>query len=139
MELGLLPLPSGGALKVLVVDDDPGAVERIAIHVQGLASTVLRATGGREGIAIARSEAPDLIVLDLMMPDVSGFDVVAALHERPDTAGIPILVVTAMPLTAADRDRLNGYVTTIMDKSGFDADRFTMEVRRAMSGRRVVA
>jgi CheY-like chemotaxis protein len=99
---------------------------------------VLRAFGGREAIEMARRELPDLIVLDLMMPGVSGFDVVAALNDRPETARIPVMVVTANQITAADRARLSG-VTTIMGKAGFDGNRFTAEVRRAMSGRQAVA
>ena len=133
VELGLFPLSHGQTLKVLVVDDDPKAVELIAVRILGLASTVLRAYGGREAIETARRELPDLIVLDLMMPDVNGFDVVEALHEQPDTARIPILVVTAKQITAEDRAKLNGFVTTIMEKAEFDRERFTAEVRRAMS------
>jgi PAS domain S-box-containing protein len=135
--LGLLPLSDGGVLKVLVVDDEPKAVELIAVRLMGLASTVLRAPGGREAIELARRELPDLIILDLMMPEVNGFDVVAALHESPDTARIPILVVTAKKVTAQDRSRLNGYVTTIMEKANFDREHFIAEVRRAMAGRAV--
>ena len=137
--LGLFPLPHGHTLKILVVDDDPKAVELIAVRVLDLASTVLRAYGGQEAIDAARREIPDLIVLDLMMPEVNGFDVVAALHEDPQTASIPILVVTAKHITAEDRDRLNGYVMTIMEKANFDRDRFIGEVRRAMAGRHSIA
>jgi CheY-like chemotaxis protein len=138
-ELGLLPLSDSQTLKVLVIDDDPEAVELTAVRILGLASTVLRAYGGREGIAAARQELPDLIVLDLMMPDVNGFDVVEALSDHPDTARIPILVVTAKQITAEDRAKLNGSVTTIMEKTAFSRDRFLVEVRRAMSGRKVGA
>ncbi len=109
------------------------------MRVQNLADTVLRAYGGREAIEIARRERPDLIVLDLMMPEVNGFDVVTTIHLHPDTASIPVLVVTAKKITAGDRSRLRGYVTTIMEKSGFDGERFTAEVSRAMSHRRVTA
>ena len=101
VELGLLPLSHGKSLRVLVVDDDPNAVELVAIRVKDLAGTVLRASGGLEAIAIARRELPDLIVLDLMMPEVNGFDVVHALSEDPDTARIPIMIVTAKTVTAA--------------------------------------
>jgi CheY-like chemotaxis protein len=135
VNLGLFPISADATLKVLVVDDDPKAVELIAARVQGLASTVLRAYGGREAIAAAQQELPDLIVLDLMMPEVNGFDVVEALKAQPDTARIPIVVVTAMQITDADRAKLNGYVSTIMEKGQFDAGGFTAEVRRAMSGR----
>jgi CheY-like chemotaxis protein len=137
-DLGLFPLAQGQTLKILVVDDDPKAVELIAVRLMGLASSVLRAYGGREAIDAARRELPDLIVLDLMMPEVSGFDVVEQLHKDPSTAGIPVLVVTAKDITAVDRSRLNGYVLTIMEKANFDRDRFTSEVRRAMGHRRAV-
>ena len=74
-----------------------------------------------------------------MMPEVTGFDVVTALNEHPDTASIPILVVTAKRITAEDRATLSRQVTTIMEKGSFDSARFAAEVRRAMSGRQVVA
>ena len=111
-------------------------LELIAARFTDLASTILRAYGGSEAIEAARRQRPDLIVLDLMMPDVNGFDVVAALQLQPDTARIPILVVTAGQITAADRARLNGYVMAVVEKAEFNGDRFTAEVRRAMSGRR---
>jgi CheY-like chemotaxis protein len=138
VDLGLLPLSLGQAFKVLVVDDDPKAVELIAVRVVDLAGTVLRAYGGREAIDAALRELPDVIVLDLMMPEVTGFDVVEALKEHSETARIPILVVTAKRITDEDRAKLSGNVTTIMEKAEFDADRFRAEVRRAMSGRQVL-
>jgi signal transduction histidine kinase/CheY-like chemotaxis protein len=138
-ELGLLPVRPGRTLKVLVADDDPQAVELVAVRIVELAGTVLRASGGREAIAVAQEELPDLIVLDLMMPDVNGFDVVEALSARADTARIPILVVTAKQIVAEDRASLNGYVAAIVEKAEFTKERFAAEVRRAMSGRRVSA
>jgi CheY-like chemotaxis protein len=134
----LIPRRERQMLSVLVIDDDRDAVELVAVRLQDVASTVVRAYGGREGIAAARDGLPNVIVLDLMMPEVNGFDVVAALSERPETARIPILVVTAKQITAEDRTRLNGSVTTIMEKTEL-SDRFTAEVRRAVAGRRVGA
>lgn len=138
-DLRLLPLSQGCSLKILVADDDPKAVELIAVYVKTLTSSVLRAYGGREAIDLALRELPDVIVLDLMMPEVTGFDVVAALNEHPDTARIPILVVTAKVISAQDRATLSRSVTTIMEKAGANPDRFRAEVRRAMSRRQVVA
>ncbi len=135
LDLGLFPISQGRALKVLIADDDPKAVELVAVHILGLATTLLRAYGGREAIDAARRELPDLIMLDLMMPDVNGFEVVEALKLHPDTARIPILVVTAKQITADDRARLSGYVSAIVEKAEFSRDRFAAEVRRAMSGR----
>ncbi len=135
LDLGLLPVSRGKLLKVLVVDDDVKSVDLAVVRLTNMANTVLRAYGGADAIEMARRELPDVIVLDLMMPDVSGFDVVSALQDRPETARIPILIVTSKQITDEDRSKLRGHVSTIMQKGGFDAERFTSEVRRAMSGR----
>jgi PAS domain S-box-containing protein len=136
VDLGLV---AGGAdisrpnLKVLVVDDDPKAVELVAVRVRAMCGTVVRAYGGREAIVAATEQLPDLIVLDLMMPGVDGFDVVRRLHENPATARIPVVVVTSKQLTAAERLRLNGLVASVLEKAELDRERFAVEVRRAVA------
>ena len=137
MGLGLFPVPKGGALKVLVVDDDPKAVDLVAVRLAGLASSILRAYGGREAIEAAKAELPDLILLDLMMPEVTGFDVVTALQDHPATAHIPVLVLTAKRVTPEDRFKLNGNVAAIIDKANFNRERFVSEIRRA-TARKVI-
>lgn len=121
---------------VLVVDDDPKAVEVIAAFLPPPAYAVVRAYGGSEAITLAQRLHPDLILLDLMMPDVNGFDVVAALQLDNATAHIPILVVTAKHITAQDRATLSGspgQVIHIVEKAGFNQARFIAEVRRTLS------
>lgn len=126
------------SLRVLVVDDDPKAVELLSAYLAEPGYTVLRAHGGREGIVMAQHEHPDLLVLDLMMPEVNGFDVVEVLKKDPETASIPIVVVTAKMLTRGDRDLLNANVAAILEKGSFNHGRFASEVRRAlMTGRSV--
>ncbi len=127
-----LGLPGGQGRKVLIVDDDPTAINVLAAYLAESGHVVLRACDGKEGIALAQREIPDLLVLDLMMPEVSGFDVVEALKANPQTAAIPIVVVTAKELTAADHAQLNGCVTSILEKASFDYGRFAEEVRRAL-------
>jgi CheY-like chemotaxis protein len=139
IDLGLFPPASGKVLKLLVVDDDPKAVDLFAVRMPDLAKGMLRAYGGRDAIEIAQRELPDLIVLDLMMPEVNGFDVVDALRQNAETAGIPILVVTSKTMTESDRARLNGYVAAVIEKTSFSSDHLATEVRRAMSGRLVGA
>ena len=119
---------------VLVVDDDPKAVELIAAHLPQPAYAVLRAYGGEEAIKMAQSLQPDLLLLDLMMPGVSGFDVVAALRNDSTTSAIPVLVVTAKNLTEADMAVLGAGSKTIriIEKAGFDRQAFLAEVRRAV-------
>ncbi len=139
VELRLSPRAPTEGLTVLIVDNDPAAVDLIATRIEGLVTTILRARTGREAIDMARRELPDLMILDLMMPGMSGFDVVEALIESPDTARIPILVVTAAQISPEQHKRLKGSVAAIMEKSAFDDDRLVAEVRRAMSGRRAVS
>ncbi|RZJ27119.1 MAG: response regulator, partial [Haliea sp.] len=120
---------------VLVVDDDPKAVEVIAAFLPAPAYAVVRAYGGAEAITLAQRLRPDLIFLDLMMPEVSGFDVVEALQRNSETARIPILVVTAKQITAGDRSTLNknqGNVIHIVEKAELNHARFIDEVRRAL-------
>ncbi|MDB5875147.1 MAG: hybrid sensor histidine kinase/response regulator, partial [Ramlibacter sp.] len=120
---------------VLVVDDDPKAVEVIAAFLPAPAYAVVRAYGGNEALALARRLRPDLILLDLMMPEVSGFDVVDALQRDADTARIPVLVVTAKQVTAQDRELLNGHRGNsihVIEKTQFNSAGFLAEVRRAL-------
>jgi signal transduction histidine kinase/DNA-binding response OmpR family regulator len=123
----------GPGATALVVDDDARAVELVARPLQQLGCVVLRAYGGAEGIELARRCGPDMIMLDLEMPEVSGFEVVDALKGDPATAGIPIVIVTARDLGPEDRRRLNGRIQELVDKVGFDEGRFLGEVRRALS------
>jgi DNA-binding response OmpR family regulator len=83
VELGLSPVSGDHTIRVLVVDDDPKSAELIAVRLRTMASEVLRAYGGREAIEVARRELPDLIVLDLVMPEVDGFEVVESLNADP--------------------------------------------------------
>ena len=130
--LGLAPKSGNGMIRVLVVDDDPKAVELIAVRIRGMASEVYRAYNGREAIEIATREIPDLIVLDLMMPQMDGFEVVETLNANAATAAIPVVIVTAADATAKERQRLQGVVRAVIGKAGFDSQRFMSEVRAAM-------
>ncbi|MEC5213702.1 PAS domain S-box-containing protein [Polaromonas sp. CG_9.5] len=130
--LGLL---SGHGLThtVLVVDDDPKAVEVIAAFLPPPAYTVVRAYGGSEAITLAQRLRPDLILLDLMMPQVNGFEVIKVLQRNPETARIPILMVTAKEITAQDRAELDsnpGKVIHVIEKAGFNPASFITEVKR---------
>ncbi len=129
--LGLVRI-NGPAPKVLVVDDDPKALEILSTLLQSRGFSVERAYGGREAIDIIRQETFDLVLLDLLMPEVSGFDVVEALKTRPDTAAVPILALTAKHLTNADRAQLDGLVDTIMVKSEFNPETFIAAVHRVL-------
>jgi signal transduction histidine kinase/DNA-binding response OmpR family regulator len=103
-------------VKVLAIDDDPGALDLVEAALGPEGFEVARAESGREGIDRARAEAFELIVCDLVMPDLDGFDVVAALKADQATREIPILILTAHSMTDADRNRLNGQILGIVEK-----------------------
>ena len=120
---------------VLVVDDDKDAVEMIARVLPAPEYNVVRAYSGTEAMAVVRQVHPDLILLDLSMPGMDGFEVIAALHRDPETAHIPIVVVTGRTVTARDRatlHRIPGQAVDIVEKSGFDRVSFVEQVRRAL-------
>ena len=118
---------------VLVIDDDPAAVDILRSYLQAEPGIeVQTAYGGAEGIALARRLLPDLIVLDLMMPEVTGFDVVEALQTDARAAAIPLLIVTAKQLQEEDHRRLRGRVRRVLDKGGFSPEAFLTEIRRAV-------
>ncbi|MEE8574931.1 MAG: response regulator, partial [Thermodesulfobacteriota bacterium] len=134
-ETGVLGKEQGRETTVLVIDDDHKAVDIVCRHLEDSGVRALRAYGGRDGIDTAISEVPDLILLDLMMPDVTGFDVVDALSLRENTSGIPIIILTAKKITEQDRKILNSGVTRIVQKRGFEEKAFFAEVKRALVGR----
>ncbi len=115
-------LPDGREdVRILVVDDEEPNVTWLAQVLEPAGFTVITAAGGQEAIRVARSKSPDLILLDLMMPGISGFDVVEALRADKATRSIPIMVITAKDLTDEDKRQLNGHVSTILSRGSTDA------------------
>ena len=121
-------------VRVLAIDDEPPALDLIEKTLQPLGFQVIRASGGGEGIEIALSQLPDLILTDLQMPEISGFDVVVALRAEPATRATPILVLTAKDLTAADKAVLNHSVEAVLRK-GSDASVDLVSWVNQVSGR----
>ena len=104
-------------MTILIVDDEPKNVELLSDILQTHDYDILQAYGGRQGIDLAMEHHPDLIILDLMMPEVTGFDVVEELRGHPRGKDIPIVVYTAKQLTREDRERLNGHIQAIASKA----------------------
>ncbi len=119
-------------LTVLAIDDDANALEIVSSHLQQAHFDVICASGGAEGIRLAQTSAPELIILDLMMPDVNGFEVAEALKRNRQTAHIPMLVLTSKLLTQDDRKRLSRHMMQVVDKSEFDPSGFLDEIHRAI-------
>ncbi|TME80941.1 MAG: response regulator [Chloroflexi bacterium] len=109
---------------VLVIDDDLQAISLVKAVLKPFNVRVSAVDNARTGIEQALRNKPDLVILDLVMPGVDGFEVIAALRRDKDIGRIPILVHTAKVLTAEDRQRLDGKVESIVEKAEFQPERF---------------
>jgi threonine synthase len=115
--------------RILIVDDIQDARRLIRRILQSQGNyTIFEAKNGYEAIDLAEKEYPDLIILDLMMPEVDGFAVLDALKANPETAPIPVIVVTAKELTTEERTRLKGQIYSLMQKGEFMSDEFMDEI-----------
>jgi CheY-like chemotaxis protein len=104
---------------VLVVEDDEDQRQLVRTILGARGWTVREAANGRLALDAIAAELPDAILLDLMMPEMDGFELVAALQADTRWRDIPVVVVTALDLTAEDRQRLNGGVEQILSKQAF--------------------
>ncbi len=106
--------------RLLMVDDDDLARQqmRAAFELEGW--TVTEATDGCDALAQLKEARPDAIILDLMMPEMDGFEFIEEMRRKAEWRSIPVVVVTARDLTAEDRRRLNGGVERIIQKTARD-------------------
>jgi len=104
--------------KVLVIDDEPLTIEFLTSTIEAAGFKLLCAPDGPRGLELAEQHQPDLVVLDLIMPEMSGFEVVRRLRAHPITKDIPILIYTARDLNEEERRRLTQHVQAIAMKSG---------------------
>jgi CheY-like chemotaxis protein len=117
--------PIGGTADsrpILLIDDEESARYITRQLFRGTKRAILESSDGWQGAERARFEQPALIVLDLMLGGVTGFDVIEELKADPMTRDIPVVIQTSKVLTTADRDRLGAKAASIMPKSGNRAE-----------------
>ena len=102
---------------VMVVDDEEDNRRVLSHHLEKRASRVIAVENGQEALDRLKTERPDLVILDLMMPVMDGFEFLEHFRREPEWRSIPVVVMTAMDLTEADRRRLDGQVATIVERS----------------------
>ena len=122
-------------IKVLIVDDEQANRTWLTNALEPAGFQVVPASGGREAIELAKSAKPDFVVLDLMMPEVTGFDVVEALRADESTRETPIMILTASTLTEQDKRLLNGRVLEIF-KRGSVASSDIVGLLKRVTGQR---
>ena len=118
-----------GKKRVLVVEDDLATREIIRRIIERENWILNEAENGIIGLQQVSQNPPDLILLDLMMPEMDGFEFIEHLRQNPDWKSIPTVVLTAKELTAQDRQRLSGSVESIIQKGSYTGEELLKEVR----------
>ena len=116
--------------RILLVEDDALQRELMREWLVGEQWMVHEAGNGREALALLRANKPDVILLDLMMPEMDGFQIVAALQEEPLWRDVPVIVITARDLNAKDRERLNSGVHSVLLKNTFRPNELVERIRQ---------
>ena len=122
-----------GTAPVLVVEDDADTREMLQRMLEREGFTVTEAADGRAGLDRVAEQRPSLILLDLLMPQMNGFEFLAELQTRPEWRSIPVVVVTAKDLTAEEHARLSGQVSEVLRKGAYTRERLLSEVRERVA------
>jgi signal transduction histidine kinase/CheY-like chemotaxis protein len=118
---------------ILIVEDDPANRELLRRMLEKAGWPVEEATNGQAALEQIEARRPALVLLDLMMPRVDGFDLVARLRERADLRDIPVVIITAKDLTNDDRERITENVRTVLQKGKYSRDELLAYVRDLVS------
>jgi threonine synthase len=118
--LGSLERLNGKVQSIAIIEDDPKArlLLRRILQTRG-EYQIFEAQDGITGLELVRRERPDIILLDLMMPGTDGFAVLEAIKADEKMSDVPVIVITAKELTAAERERLSGQIEMLMQKGSF--------------------
>ena len=128
-------LNGGHPLKRLrVADDDPNVIDLIS-QLLGEHYQIESVADGVDALAAVARQRPDVILLDLMMPRLDGFGVIARLRENPEHRSIPVVVLTAKNLTADETSSLNASVATVIQKQGMVGEALIREIAGALAVR----
>jgi signal transduction histidine kinase/DNA-binding response OmpR family regulator len=127
---------AGARRHALVVEDDPASRELAVRALESGGWQVAQAVNGREALDQIRRQMPDLVLLDLMMPEMDGFEFMERLRAIPAAAELPIIVVTAKELDAGEREFLAAHAQRVVHKEGPDAGNLLPVVRRTMAATR---
>ena len=116
--------------RIAIVDDNPDVRRLVRRILQSQGNYILfEAENGRDALELINREHPNLVILDLMMPELDGFAVLDELRNSPDTAEIPVIVITAKELTTDEKNRMRGHIQTLMQKGDFMSDELLDEVK----------
>jgi len=102
--------------KILVADDDPATLKLLEIILSGAGYEVIQASSGNDAVALAREQKPDLIVLDILLPGMSGIHVAFQLREETATAGLPLIFISSLMEKDVVKDMAPDAESTFLQK-----------------------
>lgn len=117
---------------VMIVDDNDFDRQQAANIIEAEDINTVLASGGKECIKLLEDKIPDILILDLMMPEMDGFKVLDEIRKRPKTKDLPVIVVTAKDLTADDKAKLTGKISSVIAKSESSAHELFAEIKRIL-------
>jgi PAS domain S-box-containing protein len=121
--------------RALVVEDDEPARTMLRRTLERAGWAVAEAENGRRGLDEMRRQLPSLVLLDLMMPEMDGFEFLEAMRGKPEWRAVPVIVITAKVLTDDDRRRLNGGVQAVVQKAGRAGEDLLAEIRKVLAAK----
>jgi CheY-like chemotaxis protein len=121
-----------GKNRVLLVEDDPATRDLVRRTLEKQGMQVFDAINGEDGLAQIDEIRPDMVLLDLMMPVMDGFQFLAAMKRRPEWRSIPVIVVTAKELTDDDKHQLEGQVQSVLQKLVYNRQELLSEIKRLL-------
>ena len=122
-----------GVERIAILEDDPDAARLLRRILQARGDyQIFEARNGRTGLDMITRERPDVVLLDLMMPEMDGFQVLEALEEDRDLHEIPVVVITAKELTPSEKKRLGGQIQMLLEKGDFTDEDLLHEVLDAL-------
>ena len=124
--------PMRGVPVALVVDDEDTARYVLRRALTAIGCSVLEASNGEGGLRRASADHPDVIFLDLRMPDMLGTEVLARLKRDPETAGIPVIIATSQVIATAERERLEAHAVAVLGKGRLGDDDGEDQIRQAL-------
>ena len=119
--------------RVLVIDDDPNIGDMLCQFLSGSNFSVESILDGETGLRAIDAQRPDILLLDLIMPHLDGFEIIERLREDPKTRDLPIIVISARELTAIESAKLKETVSLVMKKQGFEGGRLVDEMNNVLN------
>ena len=132
--LSVLQRFDGQGREALVADDDPIVIDLTRQLLEEDGWTVRSAANGQQALDEIARKMPDVLLLDLMMPVMDGFDTLHHIRENPDTRDLVVIIITAKDLSPAEREQLKLNTLRIIEKDGLDRERILGELRNSLKG-----